>query len=185
MSALDTLERIVENDNLFNYPFRYCLVGADKIPYSLSGSRARPNEASDFCSLDELSLCPNLDKYAGIGISIIESKICAIDVDKCFKEPFNIESADERAKDIIEMFKDLAYIEFSFSGRGLRILFVAEDIPDYETTFYIKNAKTHIEYYQPKGHARYVTLTGQLIYNNSFYKMRDLTTLTNLFVSVQ
>ena len=177
MGALDTLERIVENDNLYNYPFRYCLVGDDKIPYSLNGSRAHPNMGEDFCSLEDLSQSSNLLKYAGIGISVIESKICAIDVDKCFKTPFVVDSIDERGKDIMEMFKDKAYIEFSFSGKGLRILFSVDNIPNYSEKYYIKNDKNHIEYYQPGNTARYVTLTGQVIFNNSLSKMTNLDTV--------
>ena len=177
MSALDTLERIVSNEHLYNYPFRYCLVGDDKIPYSLQGTRAKPNNGKDFSSLEELTQCLNLEKYAGIGVSVIESKICAIDVDKCFSTPFDIESADDRAKDIIEMFKDKAYIEFSFSGKGLRILFVAEDVPNYAETFYIKNDKNKIEYYQPGNTARYVTLTGKVIFDNELSKMTNLDTI--------
>lgn len=177
MSALDTLERIINNEHLYNYPFRYCLVGTDKIPYSVKGTRAHPNLSEDFCSLDELSQSPNIEKYAGIGISIVESKICAIDVDKCFKTPFDINSIDERGKDILEMFKDKAYIEFSFSGRGLRILFDVDNIPNYGLTYYIKNDKNKIEYYQYQGTARYVTITGQVIFDNEFSKMTNLDTV--------
>lgn len=177
MSALDTLERIITNEHLYNYPFRYCLVGDDKIPYSLNESRAHPNDGKDFCSLEELSQFPKLEKYAGIGVSIIESKICAIDVDKCFKDPFILESIDDRGKDIIELFKDKAYIEFSFSGRGLRILFIVDNIPNYTEAYYIKNDKNKIEYYQPGNTARYVTITGKVIFDNELSKMTNLDTI--------
>lgn len=177
MSALDALERIVENDHLYEHPFKYCLVGEDKIPYTLKGTRAHPNLGSDFCSLEELSQSPNLEKYAGVGISIIESNVCAIDVDKCFKEPFDINSADIRAKEIIELFKDKAYIEFSFSGKGLRILFVVDSIPNYIDNYYIKNDKNKIEFYQPTNTPRYVTITGRVIFDNSLSKMTNLDTI--------
>lgn len=177
MSALDTLERIVSIDEFLDHPFRYCLVGDDKIPYSLKGIRAHPNDANDFCSLEELSTYDKLEKYAGIGISVIESGISAIDVDKCFKTPFDLDSIDERGKDILEMFDGKAYAEFSFSGRGLRILFKVDDIPNYAETYYIKNDKNKIEYYQPGNTARYVTVTGQYIYNYGFDKMDNLSTV--------
>ena len=177
MSALDTLERIVENSEFLDHPFRYCLVADDKIPYSLNGTRAHPNDGEDFCSLEELSTFPKLDKYAGIGISIIESGISAIDVDKCFKTPFDINSIDERGKDILEMFRGKAYAEFSFSGKGLRILFIVPNVPNYPETYYIKNDKNHIEYYQPGNTARYVTITGRSIYNYGFNKMDNLSTI--------
>lgn len=177
MAALDTLERICENPHLFEYPFRYCFVGEDKIPYSVKGTRAKPNNGEDFCSLEDLSVSPNLFKYAGIGISVIESKICAIDVDKCFKTPFEVDSGDERAKDIMEMFKDKAYVEFSFSGKGLRILFVVDNVPNYIENYYIKNDKTGIEYYQYGNTPRYVTITGRVIFDNSLSKMTNLDTI--------
>lgn len=177
MDALDTLNRILDNENLCNYPFRYCLVNSEKIPYRFDGERAKPNTGEDFCSLEELAVSPFLEKYVGIGISIIESKICAIDVDKCFKESFDLSSGDDRAKDIIEMFKDKAYIEFSFSGHGLRILFHVENIENYTDTYYIKNDKTRVEYYQYGNTPRYVTLTGRTIYNNALTKMTNLDTI--------
>lgn len=175
MSALDTLELIVSNEHLMEHEFRYCLVkGIDKIPYSIYGFRAHPNVENDFCSLEELSSFNGLEKYQGIGISIIGSNISAIDVDKCFSIPFDISSGDERAKDIIETFKDKAYIEFSFSGKGLRILFSVDNIPNYSDTYYIKNDKNNIEYYQPGNTPRYVTLTGKVIFDNSLSKMTNL-----------
>lgn len=177
MSALDTLERISENENLFNYPFKYCLVGEDKIPYTSKGTRAHPNLGQDFCSIEEIIQSPNIEKYAGIGISVIESKIFAIDVDKCFSEPFDLKTADKRATEIIEMFKDKAYIEFSFSGKGLRILFIVDDIPNYIDNYYIKNDKTRCEFYQPSGTPRYVTITGRVIFDNSLSKMTNLDTV--------
>lgn len=177
MSAIDTLDKIVNNENLVSYPFKYCLVAADKVPYTIKNELARPNTKEDFCDLFELVNCGVLNLYEGIGISIIESKISAIDVDKCFSTPFDITSADDRAKVALELFKDKAYIEFSFSGKGLRILFVVDNIPNYSDTYYIKNDKTQIEYYQPGNTARYVTLTGRYIYNNSLTIMKDLSVI--------
>lgn len=175
MGAIDTLARIVDNEILVSYPFRYCLVAADKVPYTIKNELAHPNKKEDFCSLLELVNCGVLSLYEGIGISIIESKISAIDVDKCFSKPFDIESGDERAKFALELFKDKAYVEFSFSGKGLRILFSVNHIDNYIDKYYIKNDKTQIEYYQPGNTPRYVTLTGKTIYNNSLTEMKDLT----------
>lgn len=178
MSALDTLERIIVNPNLMEHDFRYCLVkGKDKVPYSFKGHLAHPNNEDDFCSLEELSSVEHLEKYEGIGISIIGSNVCAIDVDKCFSIPFVLDSGDDRAKDTLETFKDKAYIEFSFSGKGLRVLFKVDNIPDYTKTYYIKNDKTGIEYYQPGNTPRYVTITGKVIFDNSLSKMTNLDTI--------
>lgn len=178
MSALDVLEEIISNPHLSEYPFRYCLVkGMDKIPYTIRGTIAHPNNEKDFCSLEELAEVENLDKYQGVGISVIASKICAIDIDKCFSTPFSVSSGDERARYAMDLFKDKAYIEYSLSGRGLRILFSVDNIPNYTDEYYIKNDKTQIEYYQPGNTARYVTLTGMTIFDNSLSKMTNLETI--------
>lgn len=177
MSAIDTLEKIVNNENLVSYPFKYCLVAEDKVPYTIKNNLARPNSKEDFCDLLELVNCGVLNLYEGIGISIIESKISAIDIDKCFSTPFDITTADDRALFALELFKDKAYIEFSFSGKGLRIFFVVDNISNYSDKYYIKNDKTQIEYYQPGNTARYVTITGQYIYNNSLTIMNDLSVI--------
>ena len=65
------------------------------------------------------------------------------------------------------MFKELTYIEFSFSGHGLRILFKHKIQNDYIDFYYIKNSKNHIEFYYPESSFRYVTITGKYLYNNS------------------
>lgn len=177
MDALDALERVSSNPHLAESGFRYCLVREDKIPYTFQGSRAHPNLAEDFCSLEELSSCEAIQDYAGIGISVNASGICAIDVDKCFSVPFDISSGDQRAKEVISMFEGKAYVEFSFSGKGLRVLFKADEIPDYAAEYYIKNDKTRIEYYQPSGTARYVTVTGMAIADASLAKTLDKSVL--------
>lgn len=179
MSAIDTLLKISENDNLMSYPFRYCLVNECKIPYTYKGEIAHPNKKEDFCSFEDLLNCNKLEEYKGVGISIIESNIAAIDVDKCFSIPFDVNSGDIRAKEILEIFKNIAYIEFSFSGKGLRILFPLTDIENYKDKYYIKNDKTNIEFYLPSMSARYVTLTGRTIYNNPLLKIDNLNIIYN------
>ena len=165
-NALETLLNIANNEMLILYPFKYCLVDDQKHPKKIDGNWVKPNIIDDFVDIEELINCSNLEEYAGVAISIQASDICAIDVDKCFKEPFNINTADDRASYIINLFKNKAYIEFSFSGTGLRILFKCISIENYNDKYYVKNSKTGIEYYQPSGSARYVTLTGRTIYNN-------------------
>lgn len=174
MNALDTLIKIAEIDTLYDANLRYCLVGVDKRPYKIDGTSARPNTISDFVDFDKLMSCNNLQDYAGIGISIQGSNICAIDIDHCFTESNNVDTADERAKTAIEMFKDKAYIEFSFSGTGLRILFRHNLIDDYSEKYYIKNDKTNIEFYQPSNSYRYVTITGNVLYDNNIDTSDDL-----------
>lgn len=174
MNALETLTRLVELDTFCEADLRYCFVSADKKPLKVDGTAARPNHVEDFSSLKVLCQCDDIESYAGIGISVQASHVCAIDVDKCFSKPFDLSSADDRAKDIIDMFKDKAYIEFSFSGKGLRVLFRHALIKDYAVKYYIKNDKNSIEYYQPSSSYRYVTVTGMTIADNKIDSVYDL-----------
>jgi len=171
-NSLDVLQKIISNENLANIDFRFCLINEQKLPFQINGEIARPNNVDDFFKFEDITEnnISNLSKFIGIGISIQGSNICAIDVDHCFSNPFDISSIDERGKDIIERFKNDAYIEFSFSGTGLRILFNALVPEDYSLKYYIKNSKNNIEFYYPEGSYRYVTLTGRYIYNNLILK---------------
>ena len=164
MNALETMENILNQPNLINANLRYCLIDKNKVPYKIDGTRVQPNNVNDFVDINTLCI-DNLADYAGIGISIQASNICAIDVDHCFNIPFDIKSCDERGKDVINKFKNAAYCEFSFSGTGLRILFKHNLITNYKKVYYIKNSNNEIEYYQPSESYRYVTLTGKNIIN--------------------
>ena len=164
MAAKETLERLSQNNNILDANLRYCFVDANKLPHT-NKSIAKPNNINDFVPLDELSVDAS-NKYAGIGISIQASNICAIYIDHCFTEPFNVETASDLAKRLLQVFKPF-YCEFSFSGTGIRILFKAKPVKDYVKKYYVKNSKMGIEYYYPEGNFRYVTITGRTIYNNS------------------
>lgn len=172
MTAIETISEILNNDNLMNANLKYCLVNESKIPFRFDNEIAKPNKLDDFVNIEDL-VDSDLEKYAGLGISIQASNICAIDVDKCFSIPFDIDSADERALDIIERFKNVAYIEFSFSGKGLRVFFKQNIIDNYIKKYYIKNDNTNIEYYQPTQSFRYVTITGRYIINNPIVSNKD------------
>lgn len=164
MTALSVIESIGANDYLRKADFlRYCFVNKQKVPFQYNGTdSARPNVSSDFVPLGQLDLAKAAE-FAGVGVSIQASGICAIDIDKCFRVPFDLSTADGRSQDIINIFGDKTYIEFSFSGTGLRILFRAAPISDYEKRYYIKNSRTQCEYYYPQGSNRYVTVTGRTI----------------------
>ena len=180
MGAIDTLERI-SNTALATADLRYCLVDERKHPYRWDGKPARPNEVNDFCELSKL-LESDLQNYAGIGISVQASKVCAIDVDHCFSKAWDINSADTRANDILGRFSDKAYCEFSFSGTGLRVIFKHHIIEDYSLSYYIKNEKFGIEYYQPTKSFRYVTVTGNSLHNNDIDEIHDFTEPVQAFL---
>ena len=164
MTALDTIEAVSSNDFLRKADFlRYCYINTEKAPFRSNGTdSARPNVSADFVPLSQLDLS-KASLFAGLGVSIQASGICAIDVDHCFAKPNDLSTADSRAQDIINIFGESTYIEFSFSGTGLRILFRAAPILDYDKTYYIKNSRTRCEYYFPQGSSRYVTVTGKTI----------------------
>lgn len=174
MTAREVIERL-NNKSIKSSKLMYCLVDSNKHPYKLDDTPARTNTVEDFVDFDTISKSTKLDKYAGIGISIQASNICAIDVDHCFSIANDITSADERAKYCLDIFKDVAYCEFSFSGTGLRILFKHPVIINYSDKLYIKNDKTQIEYYQPNKSYRYVTLTGNTIVDNDINIEHDIT----------
>lgn len=175
MSALDTLLNIANNNNLSTYNFRYCLVDKEKHPFNVNSTFVRPNHVEDFVDITTLvsSNIEDLTKYAGIGVSIQASDICAIDIDHCVEIKNDVNSINKQATDIINLFKDFAYIEFSFSGTGIRIFFKAHKIDNYEQFYYIKNSKLNIEYYYPEGSARYVTITGNTIADNTIHELNE------------
>lgn len=183
MSAVDTLESIV-NSELVNYDFRYCFVNRSKIPYRVDGVEAKTNSVSDFVTLEKLIESPMLTRkrIVGIGISIQASNVCAIDVDDCFSTAFDITTIDKRGKDILSLFEDSAYCEFSFSGKGMRILFLHELIENYADKYYIKNSKMQIEYYQPSNSNRFVTITGKYIKNNAIRLSNEINIALNQFL---
>lgn len=177
---VNTLLNILQTNNQDLLDLRYCLVDKNKLPYTINGVLARSNHSEDFVNFNQLVDAMDsleTDSYKGVGASIQASNICAIDVDHCFKEPFDINSGDERAHSLIEMFKTKAYIEFSFSGTGLRILFKSNVIDNYSEKYYIKNKNNSIEFYQPNNSYRYVTITGKYIYNNGINALLDETLL--------
>ena len=153
---------------LVGYDLKYCYMDDRKYPFKNIGEMADVSNINDFKNLEDLKYeC--LTHFNGLGISIQASKISAIDVDHCFDEPNNIDTANEIAKEILDMFKN-HYIEFSFSGTGMRILFTSDVITNYKEVYYIKNKNTHCEFYYPEGSNRYVSITGNAIYDNPIKK---------------
>lgn len=183
MSAIDTLESII-NCSLAKYSFKYCFVNRSKIPYRVDGYEARPNVTTDFVDLDCLlhSGMITRKRIVGVGISIQASNMCAIDVDNCFSKAFDIKTIDDRGKAILEIFADMAYCEFSFSGKGLRILFLHDVINNYSDLYYIKNSRLNVEYYQPSQSYRFVTVTGRYIHNNPIVRHKNINVAVDFFL---
>ena len=180
MNAIDTLESIV-NSKLSSEDLKFCLVDERKHPFRFDDQPARPNRVDDFVDIDVLFQCTNLEAYAGVGISVQASKIFAIDVDHCFEEAFNSSTISDLARKLLERFKN-TYCEFSFSGRGMRILFRSNLIENYSDVYYIKNSKLGLEFYQPSTSYRYVTVTGRSLTNNSIINIDDLSDFLNEYM---
>lgn len=181
MTALEIIERL-SNKSMMLSNLKYCLVDTNKRPFKLDGTPARPNNVDDFVEFEELLSCNKLNDYAGLGVSIQGSNICAIDVDHCFEKPNDITSGDERATFLLDLFKD-AYCEFSFSGTGLRIFFRYKLIDNYSDKYYIKNERHKVEYYQPGKSFRYVTITGNTIHDNNIESQIDFSKQVETFLN--
>jgi len=170
MVALDCYNRLLKT-KVPLADLRFCLVDENKNPYKVDGSRASTSDYGGFVTLQRIGKCPDLKLWAGLGISVQASKVIGIDLDHCVETALDFSTANDKAKDIVNMFKDFAYIEFSFSGKGIRILFRQPMIENYKERYYIKNSKQGIEYYQPvfDGTAsnRFLTITGNVIYDNN------------------
>ena len=170
MNAVDVARNIISG-SLLGAGLKYCLVDDNKIPHKMDGTLAKPNCMSDFVDFDTISSCDSLDRYHSLGISVQASNICGVDIDHVVAVPFDFSSVNKLGKDIVGIFKDWAYIEFSFSGTGLRILYRQKLIENYRMKYYIKNSKIGVEYYQPATGKdlsnRYLTITGRSVYDNS------------------
>lgn len=185
MSALDCVKRLCKT----NIPYenlKFCLANKDKNPFRLDGTRASVNKYEDFATFSEVLDCPHLEEFAGLGISIQASNIVGIDLDHCVETPLDITTANQQTIEIINMFKDFAYIEFSFSGKGIRILTRQNEVKNYRNNYYIKNSSIGVEYYQPAfdgiSSNRYVTITGNTIYNNSIDTKEDHSSTLKAFL---
>lgn len=174
MNAIETINRIVKT-KLIEKDFKYCLVNSNKIPFTVTNGFAKTNNLDDFVGLEELLNNDKLETYSGIGISVQASNISAIDIDNCVSKPFSKKHINKFAKGIIEIFKNTSYIEFSFSGTGIRIILDVDPIEDYSSKYRIKNSKNGLEFYQHSMLGRYVTVTGKYLYNNSISKIENKT----------
>lgn len=164
MKAIECLDRLKQT-SLMSRPLKFCFVDENKRPFKINGEMARPNHIEDFSDMIDLLNSDKINDFAGVGISIQASNIFAIDVDHCFVRDDDLIFEDDRAKEILNIFENKAYCEYSFSGTGLRVLFDAKQIEDY-SKYYIKNSEKQIEFYQPGSSFRYVTLTGNTLSDN-------------------
>ena len=126
-----------------------------KIPYRISGKKAKCNEKSSFSPFEDV--ISHLEGYDGIGVGIFDD-LAGVDIDNCIDE---VGELSERAKKIVSMMN--SYTEKSPSGKGIRILFKAKDFIFDKDKYYIKNSAIKVEVYIAGSTSRFLTITGNAI----------------------
>ena len=127
-----------------------------KVPYNpVSKRRAetdRPETFSDFATA--VAAAKDFD---GLGF-LVGNQICAIDLDDCFAED---DSLNSLASVLVAVFNG-SYMERSPSGKGLRIIFMADGFVYDKAKYYINNRKIGMEVYVAGATNRFVTVTGNV-----------------------
>lgn len=155
----------LQNKNIWcNYKMIEKNGNITKIPFQPNGENAKTNDKATWSSLN--SVLTVMNRFDGIGLFFTEN-ICGIDIDHCIDEQGNF---SELAKDIIDTMNK-AYIEYSPSGTGIHIIFLASPLQN-KNTFYTKNSNIGLEIYSASS-PRYFTFTGNCI--NNPIKFEDLT----------
>lgn len=139
-----------------------------KIPYNpRTGERARSNDETTFGSFDEAVQAVKDHSYDGIGICITNG-ICAIDLDHCFTDSGYLNQTASEIQQIME-----GYVEVSPSGRGIHILFLAENFPYDTQKYYTMNHGAGVEIYVSGATSKYVTFTGAWLENRELADRTD------------
>ena len=143
-----------------------------KVPYeAATGQRAKSNDQSYFTSFDQAASATG---FTGIGIGIFQG-IGAVDLDHCVDENGKI---SEKAQEIVRLMH--SYTEYSPSGTGLHILFLAENYQYDTARYFIMNHGAGIEVYVAGATNKFVTVTGKEI--PVHYPFEDRTRELNLLL---
>lgn len=153
-----------------------------KIPYNpQTHQRAESNNPETFC---DFALAEEVNKtygeYDGVGI-LVSNGFSAIDIDHCIE---NGEMSDI-AKDICQNIN--SYTEKSPSGTGLRIIIRGDNLTYDKTKYYLKNPNNGVEFYISGMTNRFMTITGNSIFNHPIRHMRneELTGFLNQYMRRQ
>lgn len=135
-----------------------------KVPYSLKtlkkADSSDPNTFMPYAFVEEQMYTGD---FNGFGI-LVEGGYWAIDIDSCVEN----NELSGLAADICNIMQ--SYTELSPSKKGLRIICRA-NIPQYDKKkFYMKNPHNHVEVYGTGITHRFVTITGNTVYN---YPVRE------------
>ena len=138
-----------------------------KVPYDpRTGTRAETDNPDTFCSFQLAEEAFNIyGDYDGVGIRISDG-FSAIDIDHCIVDG----ELSDMAKDICE--KIGSYTEKSPSGTGLRIIIKGEDLAYDRNKYYLKNPNNGVEFYVSGMTNRFMTITGNTLYQ---FPIRSMT----------
>lgn len=129
-----------------------------KVPYSAHGGMGKSNDPKTWASFDVACRAYDSGKFDGLGFSLCQGDgLVAIDLDKCI----GASQADlsPEAFEICDKFKDVAYIEYSPSGKGLRLFTFGKAARSGKGN----GDNKWIEMYDHTS-PRYVTVTGDLLF---------------------
>ena len=162
-SMIVNIPQSLQRDGLFCYYRLKLRPGNDKpakIPYNpRTGTPAKSTDPSTFGAYSDVQNYAEAG-YDGIGVGIF-GHIAAIDIDHCIEIGSDGKPAlTEMAHDIVGMMQG-AYMEYSPSGRGVRILCLVPDGFVYDKgTFLINNQQRGLEIYVAGATGKYVSVTG-------------------------
>lgn len=136
-----------------------------KIPINpITEGYASTKNSKTFSSFEKAA--EKLSSYDGLGIRV-ENNLVAIDVDHCV---FN-GSLNSLAKEIVSHFPN-SYIEFSPSGKGLRIFTFMPSSINYDKDIYKMKTK-EVEVYVAGFTNRFVTVTGDIYQEGDIVEESD------------
>ena len=136
-----------------------------KVPYNPNtGERAETNNPDTFGTFDLADERYLTEDYNGVGIRV-SNGFSAVDIDKCIENGVLSDFA-------MSIINDLrSYTEYSPSKSGVRIIFKAADFTFDAERYYLKNPHNRLEIYVDGVTNRFVTITGNTIYD---YPIRDV-----------
>ena len=139
-----------------NEPF--CLWRSEngrKIPYQISGMRAKPSDPSTFTGFDDVMEVFD-NSYAGIGV--LTTTFTKIDIDDCVDDN-KLSPFEEEIVEAID-----SYTELSPSGTGIHIICYTPGIDFDRNRYYFNSRKNGLEIYVPGATNRFFTVTGDVFH---------------------
>lgn len=126
-----------------------------KVPYRLNGSCANSTDRRSFTDFQHIKSAAS--EYDGIGMGVFDG-FCAVDIEHCVTDG----KLSDRAQDIVDTMD--SYTEYSPSGTGVRIIFLASGLSYDKSRYYINHQKMGLEVYVAGYTNKFVALTGNAIY---------------------